>query len=104
MYMVPLMFMGMFMHVHACSCMLNSGCPSKTDVAEWRELKWEILDEFDRDASGNSIRSLITTRSKSAIALFARVCSNNACKNVIFHKDNTVTKILDRVHKLPMSN
>ena len=25
--MVPLMFMGMFMHVHACSCMLNSGCP-----------------------------------------------------------------------------
>ena len=26
MYMVPLMFMGMFMHVHACSCMLNSGC------------------------------------------------------------------------------
>ena len=27
MYMVPLMFMGMFMHVHACSCMLNSGCP-----------------------------------------------------------------------------
>ena len=28
MYMVPLMFMGMFMHVHACSCMLNSGCPA----------------------------------------------------------------------------
>ena len=29
MYMVPLMFMGMFMHVHACSCMLNSGCPCR---------------------------------------------------------------------------
>ena len=29
MYMVPLMFMGMFMHVHACSCMLNSGCPHR---------------------------------------------------------------------------
>ena len=32
MYMVPLMFMGMFMHVHACSCMLNSGCPDLSNA------------------------------------------------------------------------
>ena len=35
MYMVPLMFMGMFMHVHACSCMLNSGCPTAALVLMW---------------------------------------------------------------------
>ena len=36
MYMVPLMFMGMFMHVHACSCMLNSGCPNMGKY-EWSQ-------------------------------------------------------------------
>ena len=42
MYMVPLMFMGMFMHVHACSCMLNSGCPFSTKL--FFSLPWSLTD------------------------------------------------------------
>ena len=35
MYMVPLMFMVCSWYVHACSCMLNSGCPYNKAYWQW---------------------------------------------------------------------
>ena len=59
MYMVPLMFMGMFMHVHACSCMLNSGCPT----VDWADLPVINLSKAQAPAElANEVRNAITTK------------------------------------------
>lgn len=78
-------------------------CYSVVDVHPWREFKWLILDEMDRQPSGETIRTQAFADTPTARQVFAVTCTGDQCHRACFDKDSTLENISKAIDSLPSS-
>ncbi|KLO19503.1 hypothetical protein SCHPADRAFT_924424 [Schizopora paradoxa] len=78
-------------------------CYSVVDVHPWREFKWLILDEMDRQPSGETIKTQAFADTPVARQVFAVTCNGDQCHRACFDKDSTLDNISKAIDGLPSS-
>ena len=78
-------------------------CYMVIDTHAWRELKWLMLDEIERQPSGESIKTQTFADSPTAREVFSLTCPNKQCGRLCFDKDTTLENITKAINSLPSS-